>query len=77
VKPKTISGWEFGRNAPSIDTLNNLSSLFNVSSEYLIGGEDNSSNTIDLKTTDDLSYDGKPVSPEHLAIIRAILEKNK
>ncbi|MCF1778509.1 helix-turn-helix domain-containing protein [Lactobacillus jensenii] len=77
VKPTTISGWELGRNEPSIDTLEKLSSLFNVSTEYLIGGEDNSSNTIDLKTTDVLSYDGKPVSPEDLAIIRAILERNK
>lgn len=77
VKPTTISGWELGRNEPSIDTLKKLSSLFNVSTEYLIGGEDNPSNTIDLKTTDVLSYDGKPVSPEDLAIIRAILERNK
>ncbi|WP_391484617.1 helix-turn-helix transcriptional regulator [Lactobacillus iners] len=77
VKPTTISGWELGRNEPSIETLKKLSSLFNVSTEYLIGSETSSPNTIDLKTTDVLSYDGKPVSPEDLAIIRAILEKNK
>ena len=31
VKPTTVSGWELGRNEPSIDTLKDLARIFGVS----------------------------------------------
>lgn len=37
VKPATISGWEVGRNEPSISMLKKLSSLLNVSFDELAG----------------------------------------
>lgn len=37
VKPTTVSGWELGRNEPSIDMINKLASLFSVSTDYLLG----------------------------------------
>ncbi len=37
VSKSTISGWEVGRNQPNYDTLIELSILFGVSVDYLIG----------------------------------------
>lgn len=75
------ASWNFYENdkrAPSYEMLTKIASFFNVSTDYLINGEKTSpTGPIDLKKTDVLSYDGKPVSDEDLAIIRAILEKNK
>ena len=40
VKSTTISGWELGRNEPSIDTLKKLAAKLEVSFDYLAGVED-------------------------------------
>lgn len=40
VKPTTVSGWELGRNEPSIDTLKKLATKLGVSFDYLAGVED-------------------------------------
>ncbi|WP_204780375.1 helix-turn-helix transcriptional regulator [Limosilactobacillus oris] len=37
VKPATVSGWEVGRNEPSLDMLHKLSNVLGVSFEYLTG----------------------------------------
>ncbi|MCO6527812.1 XRE family transcriptional regulator [Lactobacillus sp. ESL0236] len=37
VKSTTVSGWELGRNEPSIETLKKLSKILNVSFDYLAG----------------------------------------
>lgn len=39
VKPTTVSGWELGRNEPSIDTLKDLARIFGVSVDYMAGGQ--------------------------------------
>lgn len=40
VKPTTVSGWELGRNEPSIDTLKNIANKLDVSFDYLAGVSD-------------------------------------
>lgn len=80
VKPTTVSGWELGRNEPSIDTLNNLSKIFDVSVDYLTGKSDTfkSSAVTDADLEDMLdnarSFDGKPMSDHDREIIKAYLK---
>ena len=40
VKSTTVSGWELGRNEPSIETLKKLAQKVDVSIAYLVGAED-------------------------------------
>lgn len=81
VKPTTISGWELGRNEPSIDTLKDLAHIFNVSVDYMAGDTENQNKdkkSIDLeKDPVVLSYGGRPVSDEDMEVIKAILERHK
>ncbi|MGJ4063502.1 helix-turn-helix domain-containing protein [Limosilactobacillus mucosae] len=42
VKPTTVSGWELGRNTPSIEMLKKLADILNVSFDELAGVESNS-----------------------------------
>lgn len=37
VKPTTVSGWELGRNEPSIETLKKIAKKLDVSFNYLAG----------------------------------------
>lgn len=40
VSKSTISNWEKGKQEPSIDSIKKLSAFFNVSTDYLLGLED-------------------------------------
>ncbi|MCL2675675.1 MAG: helix-turn-helix domain-containing protein [Firmicutes bacterium] len=40
VAPNTISSWERGNSAPSIDELKVIAKFFGVSTDYLLGLED-------------------------------------
>ncbi|NRO04104.1 helix-turn-helix domain-containing protein [Lactobacillus helveticus] len=44
VKSTTISGWELGRNEPSIDSLKKLAQKLDVSFDYLAGIDEQSNN---------------------------------
>lgn len=81
VKPTTVSGWELGRNEPSIDTLKDLARIFGVSVDYMAGATeslDEDKKSVDLeKDPVVLSYGGRPVSDEDMDIIKAILERHK
>jgi transcriptional regulator with XRE-family HTH domain len=81
VKPTTISGWELGRNEPSIETLKDIAHIFNVSVDYMAGDakiQNEDKKTIDLeKDPVVLSYGGRPVSDEDMDVIKAILERHK
>ena len=81
LKPTTVSGWELGRNEPSIDTLKDLARIFGVSVDYMAGATeslDKDKTAIDLeKDPVVLSYGGRPVSDEDMDIIKAILERHK
>lgn len=71
----TYANYEYGTREPNLELSSKIAALFGVSTDYLLTGKKNA--PIDLKKADVLSYDGKPVSDEDLAIIRAILERNK
>lgn len=77
VKPTTVSGWELGRNEPSIDTLKKLANILDVSFDYLAGAA--SKDASESSDLDDMldhaeSYDGKPMTQHDREIIRAYLE---
>ena len=40
VKKQTVTNWEAGNNYPNSDTLIKLTQVFNVSSDYLLGIDD-------------------------------------
>lgn len=76
VKPTTVSGWELGRNEPSISMINTIADLFNVTSDYLLGRpeKNDNNNTADLANEDTIfTYEGKPIPPEDLKYIKRIL----
>lgn len=63
VKSTTVSGWELGRNEPSIETLKNLAQKLNVSFDYLAGVNGQAQNSDTALTWSDLDmpmpYGGK------------------
>lgn len=56
VKPTTVSGWELGRNIPSIEMLQKLADIFHVPFDELAGVKDSNSRSAtpdeDLETAD-------------------------
>lgn len=44
VSSKTISAWELGNRQPSLETLNKISNMFGVTTDYLLGNEKNKPN---------------------------------
>lgn len=63
VKSTTVSGWELGRNEPSIETLKTLAQKLNVSFDYLAGVNSQAPNSDTALTWSDLDmpmpYGGK------------------
>ena len=63
VKSTTVSGWELGRNEPSIETLKTLAQKLNVSFDYLAGVNGQAPNSDTALTWSDLDmpmpYGGK------------------
>ena len=78
VKSTTVSGWELGRNEPSLDTLKKLASKLDVSFSYLAG----LNSSTDIPTDADLdealdnahSFDGKPMDEHDRKIIKNLLK---
>lgn len=79
VKSTTVSGWELGRNEPSIDTLKKLASKLDVSFDYLAGVSSTananiSDSDLEAMLDDAESYDGKPMDDHDRALIKQYLE---
>jgi len=79
VKSTTVSGWELGRNEPSIDTLKKLATKLDVSFDYLAGVSSHpnaSTSDADLdKLLDNAhSYNGKPMTDHDREIIKSYLK---
>lgn len=82
VKPTTVSGWELGRNDPSIETLKQIAKFLGVDFDYLadVSSDKKSNDTKHVDLEKDpvvLSYGGKPISEEDMEIIKAILRRHK
>lgn len=88
VKPTTVSGWELGRNIPSIEMLQKLSDIFHVSFDELAGVKDSNSHSVtsdedpkedDLKTADladddtIFTFEGKPIPEQDLEYMKRLL----
>lgn len=76
VKSTTISGWELGRNEPSIESLKMLAKKLDVGFNYLAGAQPSEKYSSDL---DDMldnaeSFDGKPMTQHDREVIKAYLE---
>lgn len=79
VKSTTVSGWELGRNEPSIDTLKKLATKLDVSFDYLAGVSSHSDANASDADLDKLldsahSYDGKPMNDHDREIIKTYLK---
>lgn len=75
VKPTTVSGWELGRNEPSIETIKKLSKILGVSFNYLAGVSDSSNDDLNITETDltnpVLAFDGHPIVGDEAEKIRS------
>ena len=77
VKPTAVSGWGLGRNEPSIDMINKLSSIFSVTTDYLIGRSEKADDQVDLDLERALdnahSFSGKPLSEHDRKVAKDVL----
>lgn len=78
----TYANYEYGRREPDFEMVKKIAKLYGVSTDYLIGNDDDKSSDpkeIDLDSNDPvvLSYGGKPVSDEDMEIIKAILARHQ
>lgn len=53
VKPTTVSGWELGRNIPSIEMLQKLADIFHVPFDELAGVKDSNYHSSDPREDDE------------------------
>lgn len=80
VKPTTVSGWELGRNTPSIEMIKKLASIFDVSFDNMAGVSDNNNKlkTADLADKDTVfTYEGRQIPPEDLEYMKRLLRGGK
>lgn len=73
VKPATVSGWELGRNIPSIEMLKKLANIFEVPFDVMAGVSDSMSNTKTADLADKntiFTYEGKKIPPEDLEYMK-------
>lgn len=80
VKPTTVSGWELGRNTPSIEMIKKLASVFGVSFDNMAGVSDdtNKLKTADLADKDTVfTYEGRQIPPEDLEYMKRLLRGGK
>lgn len=81
VKPTTVSGWELGRNTPSIDMLKKLADIFDVPFDVMVGVEDTKlakTKTADLADKDTVfTYEGRQIPPEDLEYMKRLLRGGK
>lgn len=77
VKPTTISGWEIGRNEPSVDMIQRMAKLFNVTTDYLLGVS-SSANNDELDLIEALSaahsFNGKPITDHDRKVVKGVLQ---
>lgn len=79
----TYANWEYGYNEPGISMLNSIATLYDVSTDYLLGHSENpnsNSNRKEIKKVDlakdpvILAYDGKVASKEETDTVKNILK---
>ncbi|WP_129045042.1 helix-turn-helix domain-containing protein [Companilactobacillus metriopterae] len=82
VSPKTIGTWERETREPPIKTINKLSKIFNVPTDYLLGNSENKSSinndeVVDMKEAFDgkvvMTYEGKPIPKQDIELMKRLL----
>lgn len=76
VSQQTIGAWETERAIPGSDTLALLASLFNVSTDYLLGRDpkEDDLKTADLADDDTIfTFEGKPIPKQDLEYMKRLL----
>ena len=76
VSQQTIGAWETERAIPGSDTLALLASLFNVSTDYLLGRDpkEDDLKTADLADDDTIfTFEGKPIPGQDLEYMKRLL----
>ncbi len=76
VSYKTVGAWERGTRQPSIETVQKLSKIFEVSTDYLLGLKHDEKVELDNKDTV-MTYQGKVIPKEDLEVIRRFLRGGK
>lgn len=82
VSQTTVTAWETGKAEPSSSAITRIADYFDVSTDYLLGRPEKSSNidentdyTALEKALDNAkSFDGKPMSDNDREIVRGILK---
>ncbi|WDC92863.1 helix-turn-helix transcriptional regulator (plasmid) [Latilactobacillus curvatus] len=74
----TMNKIENGSRKVSSDELKSFSNLFNVTTDYLLGKSENrsTSKTKEAEITDEhtiMTFEGKPIQPEDLDLIKRLL----
>lgn len=73
IAKTTYSSYEQGKREPDFNTLQQLASYFDVSVDYLLGNS-TERQEVDLdKPGAILRYNGKPIPPDDLEVIKRIL----
>ncbi|GKT03423.1 helix-turn-helix domain-containing protein [Furfurilactobacillus entadae] len=73
VSSKTVGAWERGTRKPPVESVSDLGRFFNVSTDYLLGNSTDRQE-VDLdKPGAILRYNGRPIPPDDLEVIKRIL----
>ena len=76
---QTYANWEYGKSEPDNEMLAKIARLFDVSVDFLVGNESNKTESKQVKQaeiTDDqvvMTFEGKPIPPEDLDLIKRLL----
>ena len=76
VSGKTIGAWERDSRQPNIEAINKIASIFNVSTDYLLGNPEKISDTKTADIEDDsiiFTYEGRQIPKEDLEFMRRLM----
>ena len=76
VSGKTIGAWERDSRQPNIEAINKIASIFNVSTDYLLGNPEKISSTKTADIDDDsiiFTYEGRQIPKEDLEFMRRLM----
>lgn len=76
VSGKTIGAWERDSRQPNIEAINKIASIFNVSTDYLLGKPTQTETVKTADIEDDsiiFTYEGRQIPKEDLEFMRRLM----
>ncbi|KRL81769.1 helix-turn-helix domain-containing protein [Ligilactobacillus equi] len=78
IKPQTYGNYEYGIRQPDFETLSKIASLYEVTTDYLLGRdgkEENSADTKDLAKIMDsiMTYNGKELNQHDKDVVEGLI----